>query len=107
MGRNRWPLTNRLACLEKHPLRQLPKTERTLHGTPVESKVARTEERMAMQRALGDVSCDVRDVETANLTEGWREVLARTYTFGFAVRAVPASRETFHARTSRWQLGNL
>jgi hypothetical protein len=62
---------------------------------------------MAMQRALGDVSCDLRDVETANLTEGWREVLARTYTVGFAVRAVPASGETFCARTSRWQLGNL
>jgi AraC family transcriptional regulator, positive regulator of tynA and feaB len=60
-----------------------------------------------MQPALGDVSCDLRDVETANLTEGWREVLARTYTFGFAVRAVPASGESFSARTSRWQLGSL
>ncbi len=60
-----------------------------------------------MQPASGDVSCDLRDVGTANLTEGWREVLARTYTFGFAVRAVPASGETFCARTSRWQLGNL
>jgi AraC family transcriptional regulator, positive regulator of tynA and feaB len=62
---------------------------------------------MAMQPALGDVSCDLRDVETANLTEGWLEVLARTYTFGFAVRAAPASGETFSASTSRWQLGNL
>jgi AraC family transcriptional regulator, positive regulator of tynA and feaB len=62
---------------------------------------------MAVPRCLGDVSCDLRDVETANLTEGWREVLARTYTFGFAVRAVPASGETFCARTSRWQLGDL
>jgi AraC-like DNA-binding protein len=62
---------------------------------------------MAMQPALGDVSCDLRDVETANLTEGWLEVLARTYTFGFAVRAVPASGETFSASTSRWQLGPL
>jgi AraC family transcriptional regulator, positive regulator of tynA and feaB len=70
-------------------------------------RFARTEEWMAMQPALGDVSCDLRDVETANLTEAWREVLARTYTFGFAVRAVPASGETFCARTSRWQLGNL
>jgi AraC family transcriptional activator of tynA and feaB len=52
------------------------------------------------------VSCDLRDVETANLTEGWLEVLARTYTFGFAVRAAPASGETFSASTSRWQLGN-
>jgi AraC family transcriptional regulator, positive regulator of tynA and feaB len=60
-----------------------------------------------MQPALGDVSCDLRDVETANLTEGWLEVLARTYTFGFAVRAAPASGETFSASTSRWQLGNL
>ena len=62
---------------------------------------------MAMQPALGDVCCDLRDVETANLTEGWREVLARTYTFGFAVRAVPASGEAFSASTSRWQLGSL
>jgi AraC family transcriptional regulator, positive regulator of tynA and feaB len=62
---------------------------------------------MAMQPALGDVSCDLRDVDTANLTEGWLEVLARTYTFGFAVRAVPASGETFTASTSRWQLGGL
>ena len=62
---------------------------------------------MAIQPALGDVFCDLRDVETANLTEGWLEVLARTYTFGFAVRPVPASGETFSARTSRWQLGAL
>lgn len=62
---------------------------------------------MAMQPPLGDVSCDLRDVETVNLTEGWLEVLARTYTFGFAVRAVPASGETFSASTSRWQLGSL
>jgi AraC family transcriptional regulator, positive regulator of tynA and feaB len=62
---------------------------------------------MAMQPALGDVSCDLRDVETPNLTEAWLEVLARTYTFGFAVRAAPASGETFSARTSRWQLGSL
>jgi AraC family transcriptional regulator, positive regulator of tynA and feaB len=62
---------------------------------------------MAMQPPLGDVSCDLRDVETVNLTEGWLEVLARTYTFGFAVRAVPASGETFSARTSRWRLGSL
>jgi AraC-like DNA-binding protein len=62
---------------------------------------------MAIQPALGDVYCDLRDVETANLTEGWREVLARTYTFGFAVRAVPASGESFSASTSRWQLGGL
>ena len=26
---------------------------------------------MAIQPALGDVSCELRDVETANLTEGW------------------------------------
>jgi AraC family transcriptional activator of tynA and feaB len=62
---------------------------------------------VAIQPALGDVSCELRDVETANLTEGWREVLARTYTFGFAVRAVPASGEAFSASTSRWQLGSL
>jgi AraC-like DNA-binding protein len=62
---------------------------------------------MAMQPALGDLSCDLRAAETANLTEGWREVLARTYTFGFAVRATPASGETFSASTSRWQLGGL
>jgi AraC family transcriptional regulator, positive regulator of tynA and feaB len=62
---------------------------------------------MAMQATLGDVSCDLRDVETANLTEGWREVLARTYTFAFAVRAVPESGEAFSASTSRWQLGSL
>lgn len=60
-----------------------------------------------MQSALGDVSCDLRDVETSNLTEGWRGVLARTYTFGFAVEAVPASGEAFSASTSRWQLGSL
>src|SRR5215218_1223513 len=60
-----------------------------------------------MQPALGDVSCDLRDVETANLTEGWLEVLARTYTFGFAVRAGPSSGESFSASTSRWQLGSL
>jgi AraC family transcriptional activator of tynA and feaB len=62
---------------------------------------------MGMQSALGDVSCDLRDVETSNLTEGWREVLARTYTFGFAVETVPASGEPFAASTSRWQLGSL
>jgi AraC family transcriptional activator of tynA and feaB len=62
---------------------------------------------MAMQPALGDVTCELRDVETPNLTEGWLEVLARTYTFGFSVRAVPASGETFSASTSRWQLGSL
>jgi AraC family transcriptional regulator, positive regulator of tynA and feaB len=62
---------------------------------------------MAMQPALGDVSCELRDVETANLTEGWLEVLTRTYTFGFAVRADPASGERFSASTSRWQLGSL
>src|SRR5215218_2680025 len=74
----------------------------------VESKVPHTkEECMAMQPALGDVSCDLPDVETPNLTEAWLEVLARTYTFGFAVRAAPASGETFSARTSRWQLGSL
>jgi AraC family transcriptional regulator, positive regulator of tynA and feaB len=60
-----------------------------------------------MQPALGDVSCDLHEVETPNLTEGWLEVLARTYTFGFAVRAAPASGETFSARTARWQLGSL
>lgn len=62
---------------------------------------------MPIQPALGDVSCDLRDVETANLTEGWRELLARTYTFGFEVRAVPESGEAFTASTSRWQLGGL
>jgi AraC family transcriptional regulator, positive regulator of tynA and feaB len=62
---------------------------------------------MAMQPALGDVSCDLPDVETPNLTEAWLEVLARTYTFGFAVRAAPASGERFSAHTSRWQLGSL
>jgi AraC-like DNA-binding protein len=62
---------------------------------------------MAMQPSIGDVACHLRDVETANLTEGWLEVLARTYTFGFEVRAVPASGETFSASTSRWQLGSL
>jgi AraC family transcriptional activator of tynA and feaB len=60
-----------------------------------------------MRPALGDVSCDLRDVETENLTEGWLEVLARTYTFGFAVRATPTSGEAFSASTSRWQLGGL
>lgn len=60
-----------------------------------------------MQPALGDVACDLRDVETPNVTEGWFELLARTYTFGFAVRAVPASGETFFASTSRWQLGGV
>jgi AraC family transcriptional regulator, positive regulator of tynA and feaB len=60
-----------------------------------------------MQPALGDVSCDLRDVETRDLTEGWLEVLARTYTFGFAVSAVPAAGEVFSASTSRWQLGSL
>ena len=62
---------------------------------------------MATQPPLGDVSCDLRDVETANLTEGWRELLARTYTLGFAVQAAPASGEAFSASTSRWQLGSL
>jgi AraC-like DNA-binding protein len=64
------------------------------------------EERRLVQTALGDVSCELNDVETANLTEGWREVLARTYTFGFAVRAVPTSGEPFSASTWRWQLGS-
>jgi AraC family transcriptional regulator, positive regulator of tynA and feaB len=62
---------------------------------------------MTMQPPIGDVFCDLRELETANLTEGWREVLARTYTFGFAVQAAPSSGEAFSARTSRWQLGNL
>jgi len=60
-----------------------------------------------MQPALGDVSCDLHDVETANLTDGWREVLARTYTFAFAVQAAPGPGEAFSASTSRWQLGSL
>ena len=60
-----------------------------------------------MQPILGDVSCDLHDVETANLTDGWREVLARTYTFGFAVHAAPGPGEAFSASTSRWQLGSL
>ena len=34
-------------------------------------------------------------------------MLERTYTFGFAVRAVPASGVAFSASTSRWQLGSL
>ena len=46
-----------------------------------------------MQPASGDVSCDLRDVETASFTEGWREVLARTYTFGFSVHATPVPGE--------------
>jgi AraC-like DNA-binding protein len=62
---------------------------------------------MAMQLPLGDVSCDLREVDTADLTEGWRELLARTYTFGFAVQAAPSSGEAFSASTSRWQLGKL
>ncbi|MBV9366710.1 MAG: helix-turn-helix domain-containing protein [Solirubrobacterales bacterium] len=62
---------------------------------------------MAIQPALGDVSCDLHDVATANLTDGWREVLARTYTFGFAVQAAPEPGEAFSASTSRWQLGSL
>ena len=60
-----------------------------------------------MQPASGDVSCDLRDVETASFTEGWREVLARTYTFGFSVHATPVPGESFSARTTRWQLGSL
>jgi len=60
-----------------------------------------------MQPALGDVSCDLHEVETANLTDGWREVLARTYTFGFAVQAAPRPGEAFSASTSRRQLGGL
>jgi AraC family transcriptional regulator, positive regulator of tynA and feaB len=62
---------------------------------------------MAMPRPLGDVSCDLRELETADLTEGWRELLARTYTFGFAVHAAPSPGEAFSATTSRWQLGEL
>jgi AraC family transcriptional regulator, positive regulator of tynA and feaB len=62
---------------------------------------------MAMQRPLGDVSCDLRELDTADLTEGWRELLARTYTFGFAVQAAPRAGEAFSASTSRWPLGKL
>jgi AraC family transcriptional activator of tynA and feaB len=79
-----------------------------LHAVGVGANLIRGKaEWMAMQPVLGDVSCDLRDVETSNLTEGWREVLARTYTFGFAVEAVPASGEAFSASTSRWPLGSL
>ena len=62
---------------------------------------------MTMQPRAGDLSCDLRDVDTDNLTEGWLEVLARTYTFGFSVRAAPVSGEPFSASTSRWQLGSV
>jgi AraC-like DNA-binding protein len=72
------------------------------------AKVPATKEvSMVMQPPVGDVSCDLRDVDTENLTEGWLEVLARTYTFGFSVRAAPVSGEAFSAKTSRWQLGSL
>jgi AraC-like DNA-binding protein len=59
------------------------------------------------QAACGDVSCDLRDAETANITEGWREVLARTYTVAFDVRPAPAPGETFAASATRWPLGTL
>jgi hypothetical protein len=43
----------------------------------VAAKVPRAkEEWVALQPALGDVSCDLRDVETAKLTEGWLELTA-------------------------------
>jgi AraC-like DNA-binding protein len=62
---------------------------------------------MSTQAACGDVSCNLRDVETADITEGFREVLARTYGVAFDVRPAPASGETFAARASRWPLGSL
>ena len=62
---------------------------------------------MSTQAAAGDVSCDLRDVATADITEGFREVLARTYGVAFDVRAAPASGETFVARAYRWPLGSL
>jgi AraC family transcriptional regulator, positive regulator of tynA and feaB len=57
--------------------------------------------------ACGDVSCDLRDVEAANITEAWREVLARTYGVEFDTRPALGSGETFAARASRWRLGTL
>jgi AraC-like DNA-binding protein len=62
---------------------------------------------MSTEGARGDVSCDLRDIETASISEGWHEVLARTYGVGFDVRPAPRDGKRFAASASRWSLGTL
>jgi AraC-like DNA-binding protein len=62
---------------------------------------------MSAQAIAGDLTCDLRDVATRDVTEGWREVLARTYSVPFDVRASATSGEPFTATASRWTLGEI
>jgi AraC-like DNA-binding protein len=62
---------------------------------------------MDTQGWRGDVACDLRDIDTASISEGWHEVLTRTYGVGFDVRAAPRHGERFTASASRWSLGAL
>jgi AraC-like DNA-binding protein len=62
---------------------------------------------MSTEGACGDITCDLRDIETASIREGWHEVLARTYGVGFDVRPTPGDGERFAASASRWSLGTL
>ena len=62
---------------------------------------------MSSRAASGDLSCDLREVDTLDLTEAWRELLERTYLIPFDVRPSPRPGDTFDARTWRYQLGEL
>jgi AraC family transcriptional activator of tynA and feaB len=62
---------------------------------------------MSTQVTDGDLTCDLRDVETGDVVEGWREVLARTYSLPFDVRPCTAEGEAFEATASRWSLGDV
>jgi AraC family transcriptional regulator, positive regulator of tynA and feaB len=62
---------------------------------------------VSTQTACGDVTCQLQDVQTADITEGWREVLSRTYGVAFDARPAPAFGEKFAAQASRWPLGTL
>jgi AraC-like DNA-binding protein len=62
---------------------------------------------MSAQAIDRDLTCDLRDVETADVVEGWREVLARTYSIPFDVRPRADAGEAFEATASRWALGDV
>jgi len=62
---------------------------------------------MSDQATCGDVWCDLRGVDAAGVTEGWREGLARAYGIAFDVRPGPAPGEPFAARAARWSLGSV
>jgi len=62
---------------------------------------------MTIEGAVADVSCDLRDLDSASISEGWHEILARTYGVDFDVRPAAREGERFAATASRWSLGPL